>query len=291
MKISLIITDLDNTLWPWFEIWYARFSAFLNELHALSGIPVGTLTSEIKQIHEKHGTTEYPFLLQELPSLDLLHESTKNLTEIYASAILASQNARKMATKTYPGVIDTLKELQKLKIKVVGYTESQSFYTEQRLRTLAMDGLLDRVFTPATSKGQSYGVVQKELKHSPNYYKLEKTLITELQNPKAKPNPELLDEIITAIGGDHERCCYVGDSLTKDVAMANELGITSVFAAYGVVNNDPRYELLRKVTHWTPDEVQAERETTELDTSPSITISSFPELLTTLNFESIEASE
>ena len=67
--IELLITDLDNTLYDWFDFWYHSFTAMLDQIVAISGIPREKLEPEIKKIYEKHGTSEYSFLIEELEPL------------------------------------------------------------------------------------------------------------------------------------------------------------------------------------------------------------------------------
>ena len=42
--------------------------------------------------------------------------------------------------------------------------------------------------------------------------------------------------------------------------MAQQAGVTDVHAVYGASQHKPEYELLRKVTHWTPEMVERERQ-------------------------------
>ena len=41
--------------------------------------------------------------------------------------------------------------------------------------------------------------------------------------------------------------------------MAQQAGVTDVHALYGASQHKPEYELLRRVTHWTPEMVERER--------------------------------
>jgi FMN phosphatase YigB (HAD superfamily) len=61
---------------------------------------------------------------------------------------------------------------------------------------------------------------------------------------------------------DIEPCdaIYVGDSLMKDIAMAQDANITDAFAAYGAAQHREQYELLKKVTHWTEADVKREKD-------------------------------
>ena len=70
---TALITDLDNTLFDWVEIWFSCFSPMLDKLAELSAIPKEKLIPEIAAVHQRHSTSEYSFLIDELPSLRPLH--------------------------------------------------------------------------------------------------------------------------------------------------------------------------------------------------------------------------
>ena len=39
-RARLLVTDLDNTLYDWFDIWHSSFSALLEEVARISGLPI-----------------------------------------------------------------------------------------------------------------------------------------------------------------------------------------------------------------------------------------------------------
>jgi hypothetical protein len=51
------------------DIWYRSFSALLDGIVRISGIPQDELEPEIRDIHQRRGTAEYSYLIGELPSL------------------------------------------------------------------------------------------------------------------------------------------------------------------------------------------------------------------------------
>jgi phosphoglycolate phosphatase-like HAD superfamily hydrolase len=55
--VSMLITDLDNTLWDWFEAWFRSFSAMLDRLSSKTGISKEQLENEIREVHQRHGTS------------------------------------------------------------------------------------------------------------------------------------------------------------------------------------------------------------------------------------------
>ena len=69
MKKRALITDLDNTLFDWVDIWYRSFSAMYNKVVVDAGVDESILKADIRAVHQRHGTSEYAFLLEELPCL------------------------------------------------------------------------------------------------------------------------------------------------------------------------------------------------------------------------------
>ena len=107
--VSLLITDLDNTLFDWVAVWHASFSTLLHGISAISEVPIEVLIPEIQQIHQFHGTSEYAFLIEEIPSLRTKY-GTVDLLEVFAAPIEAFREARRSALKLYPGVMQTALE-------------------------------------------------------------------------------------------------------------------------------------------------------------------------------------
>src|SRR5687767_11491200 len=99
--VSLLITDLDNTLFDWFETWHASFTAMLRRTAEISGVPVETLEAEWKSVHQRHGTSEYAYALEELPSLRARHPQTE-IRSTYNDAVEAYREARAQTLRLYP---------------------------------------------------------------------------------------------------------------------------------------------------------------------------------------------
>src|SRR5262249_36158088 len=119
----------------------------VDELVRTSGVDREVLLKEIGEVHQRHRTSEYAFVIEELPSLRAKHPSG-DLSQIYDSAIHAHRHARRAAEVLYPGVASTLVTLKKLGVQVIGYTESMAYYASRRVRVLKLDGLLDYLYSP-----------------------------------------------------------------------------------------------------------------------------------------------
>jgi phosphoglycolate phosphatase len=282
-KKSVLITDLDNTLFDWFDIWCATFKPLLIEASIISGIPQKQLISEIRPVHQKHGTAEYAFVLEELPSLLKKYGSRQNINKSLNEAIHKARSNRIRHLKLYHGVYDTLSELRTKRIKVIGYTESKEWYTKYRLKRLGLDYFIDKIYSPsdhATLPIENSDRTEIEF---------ENTEFLQTPEGELKPNPKLLLNIIKEAKVSKEECIYIGDSEIKDIDMAHQSGVTSVFAKYGTSHFKNRlddYDLLRDVTHWTDEDVEREKTLKDnaLNSKADYEISHFNELLTIFNF-------
>lgn len=255
MRKKLLITDVDNTLFDWVDIWYRSFSAMLAETTRITGLSAVSLYPSIARVHQTHGTSEYAFLLEEIPELVALYGN--EVAAKLAPAIDAFRNARRAALRLYPGVMPTLQGLSKSGVMIVAYTESMAFYTNYRFRKLGLDDVVDYLYSPPDhvlpNKPESLR------KYPAEHYALRKTVHRHTPQGELKPNPHLLSTIVAEIGVSPEEAVYVGDSLMKDITMAQAAGVFDVHAAYGAAQDRPEYDLLRKVTHWRPEDVTRER--------------------------------
>jgi phosphoglycolate phosphatase len=256
---SLLVTDLDNTLWDWFEIWYASFSALLDGIAKISGISKEDLEPAIRQIHQRRGTSEYSYLVGELPPLRELHGDDADLQEIYADAISAAREARTHVVHLYPTVLETLTTVHDAGTVIAGYTESLAFVTQARVKKLGLDGILDYLYSPP-DHDFPMGVSATDLRRldDPTAYELQKTRHRHTPPGHVKPQPEVLRAIVEALADDDAQVVYIGDSLMKDIAMAQDVGVIDVWAKYGLVQDRAEYTLLQRVSHWTDEDVKRE---------------------------------
>ena len=284
-NVSVLITDLDNTLFDWVDIWGKAFTALVDELARLSGLDREVLLDEIREVHQKHRTSEYAFVIEELTSLRAKHP-TGDLAQIYDSAIHAHRKARKEAEALYPGVAATLEVLKEQGTLIVGYTESMAYYSGRRVRVLKLDGLFDYLYSPPDHDMPESLTAEQVRKYPAAYYELVSTKHRHTPKGEVKPNPDILRKIIDDVGAKPEQCLYVGDSLMKDMAMAKDASVLGAYAAYGFSQDRDVYELLKRVTHWSAADVEREK---AINAGQSVTPDyvlkdSFAELLDVVDF-------
>lgn len=286
--VATVITDLDNTLYDWVAMWGAAFNAMLRVLVDQSGIDQAVIEAEARDVHRKYGTSEYSFLIESLPSLQRKHPG-RDLAEVYADAIRAYREARDASLRLFPTVMDTLTALKAKGCLIIGYTDSRAFYSGYRVRKVGLDGVLDFLFSPP---GHELPGTARERRGPPlDAHEFEKTVHRHTPEGETKPNPAVLADIMRDTGAAPARTVYVGDSLMRDVLMAQEAGVRDVFAKYGLALHRDEYELLRRVSHWTDADIEREKRLKlEHDVHPSYTLTErFSELLDLFEFEPFAA--
>lgn len=264
-KIRLLIVDLDDTIWTWFDAWHSSFSQLILKITEISGVPEGELKSAIRTIHQRRGTTEYSWLVDELEILKARTPSGSTVAKYFDPALHAQNRARKAETRLYPGVYDTLVSINRVGTPVVAYTESLEFWTRWRMQVTGLDGIIDVLYSSPDHDSPA-GIDPKERRTLPaDEYSLKSTKHRKVGPGIVKPDVHVLRQIIEDYGVRPAEAVYVGDSVMKDIAMAQRVGVNDVHALYGVKQKDSRYELLREVSHWTDETIAKER-----DASPGV---------------------
>jgi phosphoglycolate phosphatase len=289
MKKTVLVTDVDNTLLDWVSLWHATFSAMLERLLAKSGVDREVLLDEIRAVHQMHRTSEYAFLIEELPSLRRVAGDISP-TEFFEDAIAEYGRVRKRELRLYPGVMESLTQLRGRGVLIIAYTESLAYYTGYRFRKLGLDQVVDYLYSPA-DHDLPQGLTVEDLRRYPaSHYEMAVTKHLHTPAGELKPNPRILGDILNKVGADPSDAVYVGDSLTKDVAMAQAAGVLDAFAAYGAAQHTDAYQLLRRVTHWPDETVTSEKDMLEEPTiTPTLTLTAgFADLLSKVHFGSFE---
>lgn len=238
MAIRLVVTDMDNTLYSWIDYVVPAVEAMVDAVVRATSLPRLRVVQALKAVYTKYESNEYPFALQESVLFDEFPDFGSFDKLVIDPARAAFSEARRKYLKPYKGVTETLSALKERKVPVVALTDAPRNPAEQRVRRLGFDVLLTSMYTmpgftfPAGPDGAALvapDILQKEVKGA---YKPACPVI-ELPRDWEKPNPAGLEKILRTYGVQPSEVLVVGDSVKKDIAIAQELGCHDAWAEYG----------------------------------------------------------
>lgn len=266
--IKLVITDLDDTLYSWIGFFIPAFFEMVQEVSLLTDVPQEELLKEYKAVHQEVGNVEYPFATLNLPSVKKKYAgcTEQQVKKELDSAFYKFNYTRKKMLKLYSGVEDTLKFFHDNSILIVGYTESTEENGFYRLKKLGIEGFFKEVYV-----SDSLYKRPDEIPVSPKTHRIH----------GKKPNAEVLREICRNEKISTSEALYIGDSLSKDMLMAKQAEIISIWCDYPQKNVQELYSKLVSISHWTLQDFQNEEkykyEWKEKGYTPDYTIHSFDE--------------
>lgn len=275
--MKLLITDLDNTLYDWVTFYAKSFQAMVQQLARKLGVEDDVLVAEFRALHQQYGTSEPPFAMLQLPSVKKTFPglSRQELMERLPEPIEAFSSARNQSLALYPGVAETLRQIKAEGTTIVGHTEALEENATHRLRKLGILDCFKHVYV-LEGRIEDHPVPgrRQELAGPPG-------VVRRVPENERKPNPGLLLDICAREGVAPADAVYIGDSLTRDISMAKAAGVTAVWARYGLQYDASHWNILKRISHWSPEDV-AREEKLRLSTrtvAPDYSLEKFSELL------------
>jgi phosphoglycolate phosphatase-like HAD superfamily hydrolase len=261
MTRKLLVCDLDNTLYDWVSYFVPSFYAMVDRAVEITGCDRNKLLDEFRVVHQKYHDSEQPFALLETQTVTRMFADAQleDVAQKLDPAFHAFNSERKQNLRLHPGVRETLTVLSRYGIKLVAHTESKLYGAADRLDRLGLFEFFQRIY--CRERSVSTRPRESEPANWLDRFPMEK--ITELSLHQTKPNPMVLLEICSIEGVVPEEAAYIGDSIARDVLMAKRAGVFAVWAAYGAEHSPTMYDALVRISHWTPEEVERERQLRE----------------------------
>lgn len=280
--VRLVVTDLDNTLYDWVSYFVPAFYEMVTVAAPLLEVSLESLLDDLQRIHRKHGNSEHPFALLETDAVGKRFPglSREAQAQQLNEAFIAFNRRRKQTLKLYPNVFETLKFITDQGTDLVAYTEAPSINALHRIRFLGLTSLFSGIYAP-----ESIGVNHPSIQHA-HSLEQEHQLLHALHSNHRKPSPKVLQEICEYVNVSPSETLYIGDSLTRDMGMANAAGILGAWARYGTVHDPELWEKLVRVTHWTSSDVEREETLKQRfgGTKPDIELGDIAELTSHVEF-------
>lgn len=256
MSQSIILTDLDNTIYNWKDFFAPSFRAMVHVLSKETGIHEDEIINDFKKIYNDKGSPEYAFSVQELKMCHNLPIKKVDKLVYLAKAVFSRTRQKNLIP--YNGVKKTLEWGIREGIKIIGVTNSPIFHAQRRLRKLNLDHLF---FGLAGWEGHevpdedNYGIhtIKQRIKEKSYHSRVQK--LWPLPTEELKPNSIGYLEIINDLHISCEKTYVVGDSLWRDIKPALEIGAIGVWAKYGRECKPKSFETLLKLDKWSEEKI------------------------------------
>ncbi|MFN8700938.1 MAG: HAD family hydrolase [Rhodospirillales bacterium] len=253
----LVILDLDNTLYDWVSFFVSSFYAMIDEAVAILNCDKEELLDDLRDVHRRWHDSEHPFALLEtvIVASRFPGMSRSELKIVLDRAFHRFNSVRNKELRAYEGVVEGLGRIEELGAILIAHTESNVLAAQFRLNKLNLMGHFTKVYCREKSDS---------IHPDPQYAASPKSSgddskMHQLQRHQRKPSPEVLREILEEFDVSPDNAIYVGDSLSRDMKMAVDVGAKAVWAKYGTRHPPGAYEKLVRVTHWTDEDVARER--------------------------------
>lgn len=272
-----LILDLDNTLYNWVDSFAPSFRAMVHVLARVTQLDEITITESFSRVYEKYQTVEYSFAIQELDLWGELGWSQERImTEAVNPARVAFGRVRKKHLFLYPGVKETLEWIHRQDMVIIAYSAAPIFLAEWRLKNLHIDHYFTCLYSwygysLPTELEIPQQVADRIRKGG---YKSRIRFKRAFDFDTMKPNPTGLIQILHENKLDMKKTYLMGDSLDKDIVVAQTVGIIDIWAKYGVDVLEESLETISRIKQWDQNYNKKNR----LEISPSHIADKFSDL-------------
>jgi FMN phosphatase YigB (HAD superfamily) len=258
--VDLAVFDLDNTLYDWYAAFLPAFYEMVDVASRLLHCDKDLLLGQLRDVHIRHHDVEHPYGLYETEIVQarVRAEGAELVWRLLNPAFHAFNKTRKSALRLFPNVRETLDELKARRIRLVAFTDSKYFSAVGRMARLELGDVFDRLYCREKSVSELPPSPFPGYRAEP-IYNISPAKVSELPSDETKPDPRVLQDIVSRERTYPACTAYIGDSLAKDVMMARAAGCFAIWAKYGVSSDIDMYSRLVKISHWSKDDIVREK--------------------------------
>jgi len=276
-----IILDLDGTIYNWVDFFAPSFRAMVHVLSRLTRLDEEVIIQSFKRVYQAHNTLEYSFSVQELDIWESLQWPKEDIEEKAVKAARgAFRRVRKKHLSLYPGIKETLQWAKSQGLIIIAYTDSPRIQAEMRLKFLRTDNLFNRLHSLQDSNLPEGSDIPEDVinKMRAGKYSSKITIKSQFGPQDVKPSPETLRSLLNEFQLTPPNTYLVGDSIQKDIAGAQEVGIIDIWARYKNYSSKTKnIETILKITPWTKEQIAKSKEASQV-IKPTYIIDSFAEI-------------
>lgn len=253
----LLVVDLDNTIYDYVAFYGKAFRAMQHVLSKAGHVSEDQIALEFKELYARTGTLDFRDLVQNLPSVR--NRPVEEIEQLVRYARRAYDLSKRKQLRAYTDIVKVLSAVDAAGVTIVAATNAPVYHAFTRLRDVGlldvMSGLVAWEGTRVEEFGTAFDVEIVRTNDEVIATALSRIGYLNLL-PKAhlKPNPRAFMDIKRDF--IRERYYSLGDSIAKDLAPAASVGMSTIWAKYGMGTSDPRdLDTILHMTPWSQDEI------------------------------------
>lgn len=254
-RTSLLLVDLDNTLYDWVGFFAPAMQAMITELCAATGADPANVHDELRAVFTRHRSIEYAFCVQATPMVaDMAVTHRRAVVERCRHAF---RQARDEHLTLYPGVAETLRELDQGGLTIVATTNAPLYHAVRRLQRLDIAQYFDAIAGRRSFEVPDDPCVTRDVVHRRQMAESGGRFWS-FDIKDLKPSARMYDAALRSTGIAAANALAVGDHPVNDLAPARHLGIRGAWARYGRHIDRDLWLSLLDVTPWTRVDVASQ---------------------------------
>lgn len=275
--LTVLITDIDNTIYDFVDAYGPAFRAMVHVVAKETKQPETLIVEQFRRLFQHVGTLDFQNLIRNLEVSKLL--SNQAVERLIRHGRRAFDITRRSRLLPYPGMVDALSAMARAGVVIVGATNAPVYHAFSRLEKLKcaefFTGLIAWEGARLDPDDPLYDVAfidkqENAFRRARRQFKMFETYRKVL----SKPDPHMFCVIRDRFGD--AKYVALGDSISKDLTPAAELGMKTLWAKYGTVVNETSLKTVLEITPWSETDVELHN---SRDCEPDIVIESPGDLL------------
>ncbi len=253
---KIVVTDLDNTVWPWLDWAVQALDAMVDYLTRQTHVSQAEIIATFAEIAQQKGTVEYAGFVQ-----DSRLFAGYDVDALARGAKQVFSRKRNAGLYLYEGVAETMDALVERDVPIVGLTDAPMAHATMRLRHLELEDKFSLLIAVQDPEGTYLPEVNREIVNG-NY----KPRIPFIQATETKPNTPL----VAYLKAHFQRSIspsdivIVGDNPRSDMGLAERIGAQGLLAEYG--RGPQHQELTERLCQYVDGRIAARN--TAIDMAP-----------------------
>jgi phosphoglycolate phosphatase len=266
---KILVTDLDNTLWPWLDWAVPALDAMVDYLAKQTHYSQEEIIAAIGVIAQQKGTVEYAGFVQ-----DSRLFKGYDVHALARGAKQAFSRKRNAGLQLYEGVAEILPCLVEMDIPLVALTDAPLAHATMRLRHFGLEEKFSLLIAVQDPEGTYLPEVEQKI--------IQGKYIPQIPFKRAiepKPHTPLLQYLEAHFQRqiNPTEVIIVGDNPVSDMGLAEKIGAQGLLAVYG--RGEQHQELTERLCQYVAGRVAARNTALSPDTNGSTPIQSFRDVL------------